>query len=172
MLPTARLIALAALGSLWTLQAWANASPGTDAAQREASRLAAAPPVHPPLGRQIRVDHSGRRQVGEASVYSPRFERRRMANGERFHRRDAVAASRSLPLGTTARVTNLETRQSAIVRIRDRGPFVSGRITDLSPAVAERIGIDKRHGTALVEVAPIAVPQPDGSSKAGAGAAK
>ena len=95
-----------------------------------------------------------------------------MANGERFHRRDAVAASRSLPIGTTARVTNLETRQSAIVRIQDRGPFVSGRITDLSPAVAERIGIDKRHGTALVEVAPIAVPQPDGSSKAGAGAVK
>ena len=126
--PVARLIALAGLGYLWTLQIWAaDAPPGTEAGKREASRLAAAPPVHPPPGRHIRVDHSGRREIGEASVYSPRFERRRMANGERFHRRDA--ASRSLPLGATACVTNLETRQSATVRVAD----CAGSSMDASP---------------------------------------
>jgi rare lipoprotein A len=55
-----------------------------------------------------------------------------------------------------------------VVTIQDRGPYVDGRIVDLSPATARQIGITPRAGLARVEVAPIAVPQPDGSMKAGA----
>ena len=75
------------------------------------------------------------------------------------------AASLTLPLGTTAKVTNLETGQSAIVTIRDRGPYVKGRIVDLSPVTAHKIGIDRIKGLARVEVAPISVPLQDGTVK-------
>lgn len=77
------------------------------------------------------------------------------------------AASKTLPLGTTAKVTNVETGQSAVVTIQDRGPYVKGRIVDLSPATAQKIGIEREDGVATVEVAPIAVPLPDGSVKPG-----
>ncbi len=78
------------------------------------------------------------------------------------------AASKTLPLGTTAKVTNLETGKSAVVVIQDRGPYVKGRIVDLSPATAHKIGISKDEGVAKVVVAPIAVPLADGSVKLGA----
>jgi len=84
--------------------------------------------------------------------------------------RDDNAASKTLPLGTKALVTNLETGQSAVVTIQDRGPYVDGRIVDLSPLTAEKIGLSREQGLAPVEVAPIAVPQPDGSMKPGAAA--
>jgi rare lipoprotein A len=64
-------------------------------------------------------------------------------------------------------VTNLETGRSAVVTIQDRGPYVKGRIVDLSPATARQIGITPRNGIAPVEVAPITVPQPDGSIRFG-----
>ena len=75
------------------------------------------------------------------------------------------AASLSLPLGTTALVTNLNTGRAALVTIRDRGPYVKGRIVDLSPATARKIGIGSREGLAPVEVAPIEVPLGDGTIK-------
>ena len=75
------------------------------------------------------------------------------------------AASKTLQLGTTARVTNVETGQSAKVTIQDRGPYVKGRIVDLSPATAREIGLDRKDGVATVVVAPIAVPLPDGGVK-------
>jgi rare lipoprotein A len=70
------------------------------------------------------------------------------------------AASRTLPLGTLARVTNLATHRSAIIRIEDRGPYVGGRIVDLSAATARRIGITRRLGLARVRVTPISLPRP------------
>jgi len=90
-----------------------------------------------------------------------------MADGTRMDPRGANAASRTLPLGTTAKVTNLETGQSAVVTIADRGPYANNRIVDLSPSTARKIGISIIKGVAKVEVAPIAVPQLDGSIKAG-----
>ena len=63
------------------------------------------------------------------------------------------AASNTLPLGTTAKVTNIETGQSAIVTIQDRGPYVTDRIVDLSPTTAEKIGITQDNGVAKVQVA-------------------
>jgi rare lipoprotein A len=82
------------------------------------------------------------------------------------------AASRTLPLGTTAKVTNVETGKTAIVTIEDRGPYVDGRLVDLSPATAAKIGITPRQGIAKVVVAPIAVPLPDGKVKLGTAASE
>jgi len=83
---------------------------------------------------------------------------------------DNNAASKTLPLGTIAKVTNLDNGKSAVVTIEDRGPYVDGRIVDLSPATADKIGISKGQGVAKVAVAPIAVPLPDGSTKLGVAA--
>lgn len=131
------------------------------------------PPPRPnhPAAKGHKLDHSGRVQKGKASFYAPMFNGRKMADGTPMDPRDDNAASKTLPLGTKARVTNLETGQSAVVTIQDRGPYVDGRIVDLSPATAEKIGLSKEEGLAPVVVAPIAVPQPDGSMKPGAGAA-
>ena len=83
---------------------------------------------------------------------------------------DDNAASKTLPLGTRARVTNLDTGQSTEVTIQDRGPHVKGRIVDLPPAKAKEIGLTPKKGVARVEVSPIEVPMPDGSVKLGDGA--
>jgi len=112
-------------------------------------------------------DLSGRRRVGKASFYAQRFAGRKMADGTPMDPLGANAASRTLPLGTTARVINLETGRSAIVTIQDRGPYVDGRIVDLSPATAEQIGLGVRQGLARVAVVPIAVPLPNGRVKLG-----
>lgn len=117
-----------------------------------------------------RPDLTGRKRVGIASFYARSFNGRTMANGAPMNPRANNAASRTLPLGTTAKVTNLETGKSAIVRIEDRGPYVKGRIVDLSPRTARKIGITRRKGISRVVVAPIAIPLPDGSVKLGAGA--
>lgn len=116
------------------------------------------------------IDRSGHTRYGKASFYASRFGGRKMANGQRFSLAGNNAASRTLPLGTTAKVTNLQTGQSAVVVILDRGPYVGGRIVDLSPATASRIGISADQGLAPVEVAPIAVPLPNGQVKLGAAA--
>jgi rare lipoprotein A len=125
--------------------------------------------AHPPAkGHQL--DTSGQRQVGKASFYADKFVGRKMADGKPMDPRDDNAASKTLPLGTKARVTNLETGRSAVVTIQDRGPFIDGRIVDLSPATAQQIGLTKQEGLAPVEVVPIVVPLPDGSVKLGEGA--
>ena len=116
------------------------------------------------------LDRSGHERVGKASFYARRFAGRKMANGKPMNPRRDIAASKTLPLGTTAKVTNLDTGRSAVVTIEDRGPYVRGRIVDLSPATAEKIGLTPETGVATVAVAPIAVPLPDGSVKPGAGA--
>jgi rare lipoprotein A len=116
-----------------------------------------------------RLDRSGRRRVGKASFYAARFAGRKMADGSPMQPAGNNAASRTLPLGTTAKVTNLSTGKTAIVEIRDRGPYVAGRIVDLSPATARQIGIDARQGVARVAVSPITVPMPSGEIKLGDG---
>jgi rare lipoprotein A len=76
-------------------------------------------------------------QTGIASVYSGE----RTANGEYAHAHALTAAHRTLPFGTKVKVTNLTTGRSVIVRINDRGPYIKGRIIDLTPAGAEAIGL-------------------------------
>jgi rare lipoprotein A len=115
-------------------------------------------------------DLSAKKRMGTASFYAKQFAGRKMADGAPMDPAGDNAASKTLPLGTTAKVTNLETGKSAVVTIQDRGPYVPGRIVDLSPATARQIGISERKGVALVVVAPITVPQPDGKVKLGAAA--
>ena len=106
---------------------------------------------------------SGRMQVGKASFYASRYSGRTMADGTPMRLYSSNAASLTLPFGTTAKVTNLRTGLSAVVTIRDRGPYVAGRIIDLSPATARRIGLERKQGLAKVEVAPLTVPLVDGT---------
>ena len=101
-----------------------------------------------------------RSQQGEASYYGREFNGRRMANGERFDPTSNSAAHRSLPLGTTARVTNLQNGRTATVKVRDRGPYARGRVIDVSPRTADHLGM-KHGGVAPVRITPIAVPERD-----------
>jgi rare lipoprotein A len=114
------------------------------------------------------IDRSGKKRVGKASFYAHMFAGRKMADGKTMDPQHDNAASRTLPLGTTAKVTNLETGKSAFVTIQDRGPYVNGRIVDLSPSTARQIGLSDHQGIARVEVSPLAVPLPNGRVKLGA----
>ena len=78
---------------------------------------------------------------GLASWYGGKFQGRLTANGERFDTNDLTAAHRTLPFDSEVLVTNTRTGRSVVVRINDRGPFVDGRVIDLSRAAASRIGI-------------------------------
>lgn len=93
-------------------------------------------------------------QRGKASFYSHRFAGKRMADGTRMDLESNAAASKTLPLGSKARVENLNNGKTAEVEIRDRGPHVKGRIIDLSPATAKALGVG-RQGIIPVEVTPI-----------------
>lgn len=97
-------------------------------------------------------------QEGEASYYGREFNGRPMANGERFNPQSDSAAHRNLPLGTTARVTNLQNGRSSTVRVEDRGPYARNRVIDVSPRTADELGM-KQAGRAPVRVTPIEVPQ-------------
>lgn len=110
------------------------------------------------------LDRSGQPRKGKASYYGKEFYGKTMADGTPMDPNSNVAASRTLPLGTKAEVTNRENGKSAVVEIRDRGPYVDGRIIDVSPRVAEKLDM-KEDGVASVVVKPIEVPQPDGSAK-------
>jgi rare lipoprotein A len=90
-------------------------------------------------------------QVGTASWYGPGFHGQETASGETFDQHALTAAHRTLPLGTVAKVTNLETGQSVTVKINDRGPYVKGRQLDLSQAAAKQIGLTKK-GIAKVKI--------------------
>jgi rare lipoprotein A len=115
-------------------------------------------------------DLTARKRVGKASFYAPQFSGKTMANGAPMDPQGDNAASRTLPLGTKAKVTNVETGKTAVVTIKDRGPYVDGRLVDLSPGTAAKIGLTPRKGITKVVVAPIAVPLPDGRIKTGAAA--
>lgn len=80
-------------------------------------------------------------QTGKASFYADAFEGRQTASGEIYKHDLSTAAHRKLPFGTKVRVTNLQSGKSAIVKINDRGPFIRGRIIDLSQSVANYLGI-------------------------------
>jgi len=90
-------------------------------------------------------------QIGLASWYGPGFHGRETASGEPFNQHALTAAHRTLPLGTEAKVTNLDTGQSVQVKINDRGPYVPGRHLDLSRAAAKQIGLTKK-GVAKVKI--------------------
>ena len=101
-------------------------------------------------------------QVGEASSYGRGFRGKKTATGEKFDQNDRTAAHPTLPLGTQATVTNLETGDSVDVKINDRGPYVKGRDIDLSKGAAKELGMTKG-GVAPVKIE--AQVPPAGNSK-------
>ncbi|MEN8187760.1 MAG: septal ring lytic transglycosylase RlpA family protein, partial [Bacteroidota bacterium] len=79
-------------------------------------------------------------KIGLASFYNDKFEGRKTASGEVYDKTKMTAAHRTLPFNTRIKVTNLVNKQSIIVTINDRGPFIKGRIIDLSKAAAIKLG--------------------------------
>ncbi|MFZ3213020.1 MAG: septal ring lytic transglycosylase RlpA family protein, partial [Terriglobales bacterium] len=98
-------------------------------------------------------------ETGTASWYGPPYHNRQSSNGEIYDMNAMTAAHRTLPLNSVVRVTNLRTGASTLVRITDRGPFVEGRIIDLSLAAAKAIDV-WRPGTAAVQLEVMDVPVP------------
>ena len=98
-------------------------------------------------------------ETGTASWYGPPYDRRRGANGEIFDQNMLSAAHRTLPMGSLLRVTNLATGQASVMRVTDRGPFVPGRVLDLSVASAKSIGV-WLPGTATVRIEVFEAPKP------------
>jgi len=111
------------------------------------------PPFYEVMGVRYHVlpDNAGYTEQGVASWYGREFHGRRTSNGEIYDMYALTAAHKTLPLPTTARVTNLATGKSIVVRINDRGPFRKGRLIDLSYAAARELGFVTA-GTAMVEV--------------------
>lgn len=100
---------------------------------------------------RVRSGVKGYKERGHASWYGTKFHGRRTANGEVYNMYAMSAAHKSLPLPSYAKVTNLENGRSVIVRVNDRGPFVPGRIIDLSYTAAQKLGYINK-GVARVEV--------------------
>ena len=98
-------------------------------------------------------------ETGTASWYGPPYNRRKGANGEIYDQEAMTAAHRTLPMNSLLRVTNVQTGQSAIMRVTDRGPFVPGRVLDLSLASARAVGVYVP-GTAQVRIDVYETPAP------------
>ena len=80
---------------------------------------------------------------GEASYYGPGFHGKLTASGETFDQDDYTCAHKGLPFGTKLKVVRVDNGSSVVVRVNDRGPYVDGRILDLSVAAGKKIGLDK-----------------------------
>ncbi|MDZ4716500.1 MAG: septal ring lytic transglycosylase RlpA family protein [Cytophagales bacterium] len=105
-------------------------------------------------------------QTGKASFYADKFEGQLTANGEKYKHSKLTAAHKTLPFGTKVKVTNLANQQSVEVIINDRGPYVDGRVIDLSRSAAEILGFVNQ---GLTDVRLDIIDAGDGKSKAGPG---
>ncbi|MCR9064303.1 MAG: septal ring lytic transglycosylase RlpA family protein [Cytophagales bacterium] len=81
---------------------------------------------------------------GKASYYGPKFHGKTTANGEKMNKYDFTCAHKTLPFGTMIEVKNPENNETVLVRVNDRGPFVKGRVIDLSSAAAEKLKMKSR----------------------------
>lgn len=111
-------------------------------------------------------DSYGFVQLGKASWYGKKFHGRRTANGEMFNMYKKSAAHKTLPMNTYVKVMNLSNKDHTIVRINDRGPFIKGRIIDLSYAAAKEIGLV---GPGVVQVKVVALGKEVGQLKSEGG---
>lgn len=110
------------------------------------------PPSPHPTALYVRPSaNASQAQVVTASWYGSEFRGRRTSSGETFNPEEMTAASRSLPMGSRVRVTNVANGRTVVVRINDRGPFVKGRSLDLSHGAAQRIGLTRK-GVGRVQV--------------------
>ncbi len=127
--------------------------------RRSASRIPV--PQTPSPGGGAQTAGPGYTETGYASWYGNPYHGRRAANGEIYDMYKLTAAHRTLPFGTQIKVTNLENSRSVLVRINDRGPFIKGRIVDLSLAGAREIRM-VGPGTALVRLEVLSASAPAG----------
>ncbi len=97
---------------------------------------------------KIKMPH---KMMGLASFYGVKLNGRRTASGEKYNQNALTAAHKTLPFGSKVQVTNVKNGKSVVVRVNDRGPFVKGRIIDLSKAAAKKIGLNSA-GTSRVEL--------------------
>ncbi len=97
-------------------------------------------------------------QYGNASWYGKSFQGKKTASGERFDQHSFTGAHRSLPFGTLVRVINLRNGKDVVITVNDRGPFIRGRIIDISRAAASSIGILSR-GVTRVRVEIVSKPE-------------
>lgn len=102
-------------------------------------------------------------ETGLASWYGAPYNNRRASNGEVYDMHAMTAAHRTLPMGSIVRVTNLKTGSSAVVRVTDRGPFIQGRILDLSEAAARKVDVWSA-GVARVRIEVLHTPVPINSA--------
>ncbi len=107
-------------------------------------------------------DHQGFAQKGIASWYGKKFHGRPTSNGETYDMYAMTAAHKTLPLGVEVRVVNKRNGKSIVVRINDRGPFIAGRIIDLSYTAAKELDVVEP-GTAPVEIVALGYPHREGS---------
>ncbi|GJJ01564.1 hypothetical protein RugamoR64_21020 [Duganella rhizosphaerae] len=138
--------------ALWLLLA-ANAQAAPPAKQAQVEKEKAAKVA--PSSRHL--DRSGKTRKGKASYYGHRFRGKKMANGETMKPDSNAAASKTLPVGTVAKVTNLDNNKSEVVVVKDRGPYVDGRIIDVTPKTADKLDM-KEEGVAPVAVTPLKLP--------------
>ncbi len=111
---------------------------------------------------EIPEHHKGKilySEVGLASWYGEPYRHSHAANGQVYHQDAMTAANKMLPMGSVVRVTNLATQQSVVVTITDRGPFIPGRMIDLSRGAAKRTGVF-RMGVAHVRMDVLKTPKP------------
>ena len=108
--------------------------------------------------------HEGFVQTGVASWYGKDFHGKKTSSGEIYDMNGISAAHKTLPLGVYVRVANQENGREAIVRVNDRGPFVKGRILDLSYGAAKKLGVDMA-GTALVRIEALGYRQGSGEKE-------
>jgi rare lipoprotein A len=103
-------------------------------------------------GKQYKVMKTSKNysETGVASWYGHQFNKKRTSSGERFNMYHMTAAHKTLPLSTYVQVTNLKNGKHVIVKVNDRGPFVSNRLIDLSYAAAKKIGMVNRGVTPVV----------------------
>ena len=126
----------------------ANARPPANipnAKEKTSSEDELAEPIIPAHTKPLAIE------TGLASWYGPPYHNRRGSNGEVYNMHAMTAAHRTFPLGSVVRVTNVKTGSSALVRITDRGPFIRGRVVDLSLAAAQKLDVYKP-GVAEVKV--------------------
>ena len=143
--------------------AYAPPPPPLPAASQPTARTPATLPAPPKAEMSQSVDALGppvSTEFGLASWYGPPYHNRPAADGSIFDQNALTAAHRTLPMGTTARITNLATGESVVVRITDRGPFIPGRTLDLSLAAAKAIGTF-RAGVSRVKVEAFDLPGAD-----------
>lgn len=124
--------------------------PKKKVAKTAKTRQKQAPPKLIPVEKTPALSYQ-RQWSGVASWYGKDFHGKKTANGEIYNMYDLTAAHRTLPFGTVVRVTNLENGKSVQVRINDRGPYIHGRLIDLSYAAAKKLDF-VQYGTAQVRL--------------------